>query len=271
MGAGGYTSAIGGILHATGNILAAGEADKTREAFEKVANMPGLDTGKITGEALGDIRKYTGEASELSQRIAAANQANLNLIEESAMPGAKAARQTALDRILSLFSDDKTWMDGVTRRAAAMNVQSGLFGSNAGVARTLRLSDTEQNQRTQLGTGLLANLLGTLRLANTPGVQAFLSPLPSELINIRGVERANKQSLLAKHALMPGWMGVFSQNLMDVGGAMAGAGAAMSSSRDTTVPQVQSGSGGTPSGDSTQGSWWKNALHLYQGKGTGPG
>lgn len=213
---------VGALIAAGGAFLEGRAGDIARDRLKKAAKLPGVDTGALTEEALRDQLKFMPLSKDLAGQISSGNQSNLLSMEEQALPGSGAARGEALNRILSLFSDDAKWLEGVQRRAGALGVRSGLFGSQAGQIGALRLSDTESQKRMQLGSGLLAQLLSTLRIANTPGIQDFLGPTPTQLIGVRSQERAAKQQLLAQAAGIPGQTGAWGSYLSTVGGALMG-------------------------------------------------
>lgn len=218
------SSAVGLGIGLIGTALGAGEADRARKEALAVANTPGIDFAGLTGEALRGYGANLGAATGLAGQLSAANQAQLNAQEEAALPGVGLARQQALGRIQGLFADDAAWLKGVQRRGAALGLSSGLFGSQAGQISTLRLSDREQMARTQLGTGLLGSLIGGMRLANTPGVQAFLGPSISEQLNQRAGERSQKMNIMLGRASMPTSTGAWGQGLQQLGGALMGVG-----------------------------------------------
>lgn len=220
----GYAAIAGALIAAGGAALQGRANDMKRQRLKKAADEPGLDVGLVTGEALGNQEKYFDRAAGLAGRTSAANQAALLAQEEAALPGAGAARGEALGRIRGLFSDDADWLRGVQRRGAALGLSSGLFGSQAGQLQTLRLSDRESMGRTQLGTSLLGSLIGSLRIANSPGVQAFMGPSASDLVTLREQERRDRQQLMAKAALMPGQTEAWGSYLTDTGGALMGGG-----------------------------------------------
>lgn len=220
----GYAAAAGLILGAGGAFLEGRSNDIARNRLENAAEMPGVDTGALTEEALRDQLKYLPQGTELADKISTENQRILQKQEEAALPGVGAARSKALGRISSLFDEDSQWLQGVQRRGAALGLSSGLFGSQAGQLRTLRLGDQESQARTQLGTGLLGSLIGSMRLASSPGVQSFLGPNPNQLIGIRSQERAARQQLMAQAAGIGGQTAAWGKYLNNVGGALLGGG-----------------------------------------------
>lgn len=222
-GGGGYGMAAGTLTDIAGTVLRGIAAEDARDEVMRIANTPGIDTGMLTGQALTDQLRYLPQATQISNAISQANQAQLSAREEAAMPGVGAARQKALANVNGLFADDAEWLKGVQRRGAALGLSSGLMGSQAGQLATLRLSDQEKMARTQLGTGLLGSLISGMRIANTPGVQSFLGPNPSELINLRSQERTQKMDILMRRAGMPTQLEVYGQNLQAYGGTLTGA------------------------------------------------
>lgn len=220
----GYAAAAGLLMSAGGAFLGGKAGDIARERLKGAANLPGVDTRALTEQALADQLATLPQASKLAGQVGTANQAQLLAQEEQALPGVGAARQQALGSISGLFSDDAAWLKGVQQRGAALGLSSGLRGSGAGQLATLKLSDQEKMQRTQLGTGLLGSLIGSMRLANTPGVQSFLGPTANQLIDIRSQERSQRQALLAQASQIPGQTAAWGNWLTQTGGALMGAG-----------------------------------------------
>lgn len=221
-----YAAAAAGLVLGAGGAFLSGKAGDNRlKKLKAIANTPGLDTGAITEEALKDQLKLMGLSEELATEVARINQANVNAAEESALPGVREARQEALGAARSMFGEDSEWLKGVMRRGAALGLSSGLgAGSGAGKMQTLRLSDRESMARKQMGVGMLGSLIGGLRLANTPGVQAFMGPSPSELINIRGQERTQRMNILLQRAGIGGQTQAWANYLNQTGGMLTGAG-----------------------------------------------
>lgn len=218
-----YGAIIGGVMDTIGTALVASQADKRKRAIKDIANTPGLDFGALTKDALSGYEGVFDRAAALSRRTGLSNQEALNAMEESALPGLGAARGEALGAIRGLFADDADWLKGVQRRGAALGLSSGLFGSQAGQLQTLRLGDQEKMQRTQLGTGLLGSLIGSMRIANTPGTQTFLGPSISEQIGQRANERTQRMSYLAQAAGLPSGTETWGMRLQQAGSALAGA------------------------------------------------
>jgi hypothetical protein len=223
---------VGGLMQAGGTFLKGRAGDIARKRLESIANTPGLDIGGLsreaTRQALGLQLETLPQAEKVASEAARINQAALLAQEEAALPGAKSARQTALENVLSFLGDDKQWLEGIQRRGAALGLGRGLGGSSAARIGQLKLSDVESQQRKTLGAGLLGQLLGSLRIADTPGVQAFMAPTASSMVgttlNIRGQERAQRMNLLAQGAGIPGQTAAWGNALFEAGGMLAGAG-----------------------------------------------
>lgn len=221
----GWMTAAGGLLDIAGTAINAGEAGQRREDLEKIASTPGLDFGSLTQQALTGYDNVFEQAAALAGKVGTAQQTQLQKQEEMALPGVGAARQQALQAAEGLFADDASWLKGVQRRGAALGLSSGLFGSQAGQLQTLRLSDQEKMQRTQLGTSLLGSLIRSMRLANSPGVQTFLGPAIQEQVAQRAQERTQRMSMLAGMSMLPTELETWGNRLQDVGSSMMGMGA----------------------------------------------
>ncbi len=234
---------VGGAMDTIGTAIMAGGADKRKREAKALANTPGVDITGTTGQALEGYEQNYAKAAAISRKVSESNQAQLLAQEEQSLPGLGDARKEALGRIRGLFSEDSEWLRGVQRRGAALGLSSGLFGSGAGQLQTLHLSDQEQMQRTQLGTGLLGSLIGSMRIANSPGAQAFLGPSPSEQVATRSNERALRLQMLSGANAMPNYWETWGQRFQQVGATLAGA----------DVGAQSMGTGGTMSGSGAFG------------------
>lgn len=212
------------LLGAGGGFLKGRAGDITRNRQLAAANLEGLDTDKLTAEALAEEEKYLPQATALSSSLSKANQEQLLAREEMALPGVGNARGTALSDIERLLGEDAQWLEGVQRRGAALGIQSGLRGSEAGQIGTLRLSDVEHQNRITRGVGLLDQLIGSLRIAQTPGVQTFMGLTPGERIQLRSQERSAKQQMMYGAASTPGQTGAWGDFLSSTGGLLTGLG-----------------------------------------------
>lgn len=216
---------VAGVVTGAGGALLKGRAgDLYRKRVLDIAETPGLDVDKLSREALtGQLDRFD-LSSDLAARTARANQAGLLGQEEASLPGLGAARQRGLETVLSFLGEDRDWLAGIQRRGAALGLGRGFGGSPAAQMGTLRLSDTESMARKQTGLGMLGALISSMRIANSPGVQAFLGPSSSDLINIRGQERVQKMNLLTQAAGIPGQTAAWAGYLSGVGGMLAGMG-----------------------------------------------
>lgn len=216
--------AAGAVEGGIATIFNSFEQDKRVQALKDIANTPGLNFDALTAGALAGYNQNFDAASALSSRLSTANQAQLNAQQEQALPGTAAARASNLAAITGLFGNDAAWLKGVQRRGAALGLSSGLGASQAGQLATLHLSDQEQMQRTALGTGLLGSLLSGVKLANTPGVQAFLGPSIADQVAIRGQERAQRMAGLTGATMQPTGMELILQHMQQEGASLEGFG-----------------------------------------------
>ena len=219
--------ALGGALGLGGTLLSGKSGDRTRKRLEALANEPGVDYQGLSREALGSQLGLLPQAERLSGETARINQANLLGMEEASLPGVGAARQSALTNALSFLGDDAQWLQGVQRRGAAMGIGRGLGGSAASQIGMLRLSDQESQQRRVTGAGLLQNLIASLRIAQSPGVESFFGPSANQVVGLRSQERAQRMGLLGQAYQVPGMTASFGSFLSGVGGQMAGLGAGL--------------------------------------------
>lgn len=257
-----YLAAAGLLMGAGGTFLKGRAGDIAKRAAINAANLPGLDTKKITEEALQDQEGLVGRASAMASSVGKSNQSNLLAMEEQALPGSGASRDKMLQEILDLLSGD--FSADTNRRGAAFNVGSGRGGSPSGMISNLRRTDLEKTERLKTGSTLLNTLLGGLRIANSPGVQAFLGPTASDLINIRGQERANKQNLLFSASGIPGQTAAWGSWLQSTGGMMLGSGL----DKGTSSPTSGSQSGTTSIWQRIgQEGWMNNDWYLGKEKG----
>lgn len=217
---------LGVALGGAGAFLKGSAGDEMRDRLIGAANLPGLNTDQITADALASMGKNLPAGIDLSSRISTANQAQLLAREEQALPGTGAARTAELASILPLLSGrlPPDVANEVMRAASASNLGLGIGGSQMGQFNTARQLGLTSLNAIGMGSGLLSGLLGTMRLANTPGVQSFTGPDPMQLIGIRAQERARQQALLAEAAGVPGMTAAFGNYLSNVGGLAAGSG-----------------------------------------------
>lgn len=219
-----------GILGGAAGAFLGGQAgDIKRSRLRSVAETPGLDTGAITGQALADQLKYLPQAQQLQGQIGQANQAEALKEWAQIDPALLGNLQAASGKIGGLFGDSSAALADVARRGAAAGLTAGgrgYAGSTAGQIGNLRLSYQEDLARTQLGTGLLGSLIGSMSHLKTtsPGVQAFMGPSPEQLINLRAGERTQRMNLLAQAAGVPGQTAAWGGYLSGLGGMATGAG-----------------------------------------------
>lgn len=236
--AGGIMQGAGALMHIAGTYLQGRADDIKRQKLLDIANTPGVDFSAITQGALAGYNQNYDAAQALDSKLTTDQQAILNAQEEQALPGIAAARGQDLSAISGLFGNYASWLQGVQRRGAALGVGRGLFGSGAGQLQTLHLSDQEQQARTALGTGLLSTLIGSMKLANTPGIAAFLGPSISQQLTTRSNERTQRMSYLEQAANVRGMTGQFADSLQWAGATLIGEGS-MNNGLQTNPQQPQ--------------------------------
>lgn len=220
-------AAIGGALDLAGTLWGAGaKADRKRKVKELSA-FPALDIAGISSEAQRAQLESLPLASQIALGASRANQEALTAAEEIALPGAQAARARSLSEALGFLDDDKSFLEGVARRGAALGI--GRFGGGAGSSAsqigTLRLSDLESRQRKIQGVGLLQSLLSSLRIADSPGIQAFMAPQTSAWLAQRASEAEQRRQLQLMAIGMPGYNEIVADRMQQVGGSIMGIGA----------------------------------------------
>lgn len=218
---------LGAGAMAYGTSEKASAANKARKEMKDIANTPGIDFTMLARDAMSGYNANYGGAYDLASRLSKDQQAILSAQEEQALPGIGVARGEALGKIRGLFADDSTWLKGLQRRGAALGIGrggTGYGGSVAGQIGELKLSDTENMQRTQMGTSLLGSLIGGMRLANTPGITQFLGPSMSEQLNQRSLERTQKMQYQSARAGMPTGGQIWGDFAQQIGGTLMGAG-----------------------------------------------
>ena len=148
------------------------------------------------------------QAYSLASRLGVSNQEALNALLETASPGSTKALAETWDAFLKEYADDRAWLSDVARRGAAIGIgRFGAASSPAAQIRTLRLTAGEREARTGRRVGLLSQLLGSLRLANTHSVQALLGPTSSEAVGYAIQQRGQKIGVLSGGAQYAGGSG----------------------------------------------------------------
>lgn len=221
-----YTSAAGLVLGAGGAFLGGRAGDIKRKRLEAIANTPGLDTGKITGDALADLEKYLPQDISLAQKVTDANQSMLNKLYEENVPGFKNIQ----DQRASLIQDflagrlPADVQSSIERSSAAKGLGLGISGSP--IQRNLTARDLGRTSLDLMnyGLGQVPGYFSSTPIASPTDPLTFAGPSPNQLINIRGQERAQKMNIMAQAAGIGGQTEAWANYLNQVGGALAGYG-----------------------------------------------
>lgn len=224
----------GGIALGVGAGMGASAGSMKKKELSALGDYPGLDTSKITDEALRDLEKYLPRDIALAQQATQANQGILNKLAEDNIPGFKERKQTQADLIDSFLRgelpDDVA--QAVERRSAATGLGLGISGS--GLGRNLTARDLGRTSLDLIGTGfgLIPQFQSSIPLTNPVSPLAFAGPTPNDLINIRGQERTQRLNIGLQRAGVQGatgaWGNFFSQlGGLALGGALGGMGGGM--------------------------------------------
>lgn len=220
-----YGMIIGGAMDTIGTALMAGGADKRRREQMDIANTPGLDFGALTQQALQGYNANFDAASGLAGRIGQSNMAQLLGLREQALPGIGAAQRQLLGNAQTLLDPtNAAFMQQMQRTGAAMGMESGLFGSQAGQLQTLNRTFKEQVANWQQGAGLIGALIGQIPNAGQ-AMQTFLGPTIDQQVAQRASERTQRMQMLSGATAMPTGLETWAQRLQQVGTTLAGASA----------------------------------------------
>jgi hypothetical protein len=220
----GYLAGIGALEGGIATLFAAGEQNKRLSQLKDIANTPGIDFGALTSGALQGYQQNLGAATGLASQLSTANQKQLNAQQELALPGLGAARSAQLSQIQKLFGGGQDFQNEVQRLGGIAGVGSGLFGSGAGQLQSIYKGYQQQNADTALGSGLLSSLIGSLKLANTPGIQAFIGPDISQQLATRSNERTQRISGLTGAAMQPTGNELIYHHMQQEGASLEGLG-----------------------------------------------
>lgn len=219
-------AAVGAVLGGGGAFLSGRAGDIKRKRLEGIANTPGLDTGKITGDALADLEKYLPQDISLAQKVTDANQSMLNKLYEENVPGFKNIQEQRASLIQD-FLAGRLPVDvqaSIERSSAARGLGLGISGSP--IQRNLTARDLGRTSLDLMnyGLGQVPGYFGSTPIAAPTDPLTFAGPSPNQLIDLRGQERAQKMSLLAQAAGIGGQTEAWANYLNQVGGTLMGAG-----------------------------------------------
>lgn len=223
------TTVLGIGTGAAGAFLTGKAGDLMRNKLNSIANTPGLDIDKITGEALTNQQKYLGQASQLTRDEATSRQQLVNDLLEQSMPGFTSARNNALGTAEDYLAGQlpKDVQDQVQRNAAARALSGGYGGSPMHgnlVARDFGLTSLNLQDK---GLSWLQALRGISPAVSPQSAFNFTGPNASDITNIRGNERSQMMAYKAQAAGVPGMTGAFGNYLNQLGGGLTGAGTSM--------------------------------------------
>ncbi len=217
----------GTFLGGLGGLFSGNSADIARKRMIQAANEPGIDTSALTSESLTAMTKAIPGASALAGDVGAINAAQLAQMLETAMPGYGAGVKQAMgsigDYMSGVLSPDVT--QAVMRATAGTALGRG-FGTGTPLHRALTWRDlgktSEEGKR--FGIQSMMQASSAFPWAKPMDVTSLLGPSPTDLINIRGQERAQKMQMLGQAAGMPGQTAAWGNVLGQIGGMGMGIG-----------------------------------------------
>jgi len=217
-----------GLLTSTfGAMFSARAADLARKRLLAVANTPGIDTRATTASALENMGYALPAASRLGGQINTINAAEYNRMLESAIPGYAAGVGKTMGNIEDYLSGvlPTDVSQAVMRATAGTAIGRGL-GSGTPLAKALTWRDLGRTSEAGIRYGMesMMRVPGAFQHAQPVDIRGWLGLDPIQEANLRSTERAQKMQLMAQLAGMPGMTGSFGNTMVQVGGAMMGAG-----------------------------------------------
>jgi hypothetical protein len=208
-------------LMAGGTLLSANAAGRTKRQLEAIANTPGVNVGEVVGGSLREASGNIPAASRLARDAAFADQGNLDALLELSIPGWKQMRSDRAGAAGSLIRGElpSDVAALVNRQAAARSVGGGYGGSGAGRNLALRDLGLTSLQGMQMGGDMLDRITAGPR-AGLATTGSLLGPGPSEIVNLRSGERAQKMQAQTTAAMAPSKTQVWGAGLQQMGQEM---------------------------------------------------
>lgn len=213
---------------AGGAWMGADAAQEKRNELMRTVDRWLPDMDKNTAAYYADVAKYMPAAQEASRSGALADQATIMAMQEKAIPGFGAARNTAAGALFPLLQGQlpPEVMAAFQRSGAASSVGAGLGGSGLGFLNQALFGARGQLGAMQLGYGLLPGLLSMMPMAHSPGTAAYLQPLltPEQRTNEQLAIRSQNIGIHTALAGMPTGGDMWAKYLSSTGGMLTGAG-----------------------------------------------
>jgi hypothetical protein len=214
--------ALGGL----GTFLGGRAGDIKKKELSALGDYPGLDTGAITEQALGDLERFLPRDIDLARRTTEANQDILNSLYEDNVPGYAARRGKQADIIDDFLAGEvpEDVSRAVERSALGRGLTLGIGGS--GLGRSLTARDLGRTSLDLIGSGMgFANqFTQATPITNPTNPLAFAGPLPNQLAAIRGHERDQKLNIAMARAGIQGQTGAWGDFFTQLGGSLMGFG-----------------------------------------------
>ena len=226
---GAYASGAGILMGLGGAILGGRAANQRKNQLEEIANTPGLDTGAIASEAIGDQFGNFQGASELVRKINDFSIGERQDFLDAAVPGYEARKSRTLDITDSFLRGEipEDVQRAIFDNAAVRSISGGYGGSGlAGnlTARDFGLTSLGLMEKGMRATEAISESTARLEGAELVGIARYLGVSPQELIAVRSRERSEKMQYMTGATNAPGAKDVWAKYLTDAGGAATGMG-----------------------------------------------
>jgi hypothetical protein len=225
-----YTAlALGLIGSFAGAFGAASAAEKRKKRIGKVAATPGVDIGDVTADNLQDILGNADLAALAGRQLSLADQATLNQLLESSMPG-YAARQAKQASLIDSYLAGEIPEDvarAMERSNAAWSVGGGYsrspFERNR-LGRNIGLTSYQMQQQAMNAANQFATTTRNTGMAPLVGSAQFAGITPAQAVNLRSKERTEMMQALLGQALAPSGSEVWSAAIQNISSGLMGAG-----------------------------------------------
>lgn len=215
---------MGGLI--AGGVLKGNAADAARSRLEDVANTPGLDVDAETLNALISMEKYLPRAKGIGSSMTDYSRGEIEKSMETAQPGYAKRRTQALanvdDWLMGKLSPETT--AEIYRNTAGRAIGGGYSGTGFHGARVARDILSSSNELQRYATSILPSLNSAFPAAQPYDISNLAGLSPTQLINLRSQERAQKMALMAEHSQLPGQTAIWGDTLTQMGGMMMGGG-----------------------------------------------
>lgn len=222
----GLLAGLGLGVGALGSLFGGLGGDTTRSRLEDIANTPGVDVDAETLNSLTTLEKYLPRAQGIGSSLDEYYGTALEKSMERSQPG-YATRRAALLKNLDDWIAGKVSPETVSeiyRNTAAQAVRGGYSGAPLQLIKSARDIGRASESRKQYAMSVMPSLSAIFPTATPTDISKYAGLSPTELINLRSQERAQKMAIEAQAAGVAGQTGAWGNYLAQMGGLAAGAG-----------------------------------------------